>query len=132
MKTEINNPNKIIFRKKGEKYSPEKENLREKLNTFFTIIQDAHYSYEIWWVLIGDEGRKEYFQTFLHFKEFFEPVAYANLASMMIALYKLYEDRGGTLNFKKLFAEAHQLKLIDNNSKKNFQMFLLKKFLKMQ
>jgi len=117
----ITNPNtKVVFVRKGEKYSPEKAEIRGKLNDFFSIIQNAHYSYEIWWILISKDGKGKYFNAYLHFKEFFEPVAYSNLTSMIIALYKLYENRRDTLNFEKLYNKVDKLELLDKNSKNNF------------
>ena len=105
----MSKPTKIIFLKPGEKYYPEKEKFKNDLDELFLIIQDAHYAYEIWWILIGKEWRRQYFKVFLNFKEFFEPIARANLTAMVIALFKLYEGKNSTLNFTKILNKAEQL-----------------------
>jgi len=121
MKTKINKFKKIVFTKSGEKYCPGKEKLKGDLNELFLIIQDAQYAYEIWWILIGKEGRKEYHRTYLHFKEFFEPVARANLTAMVIALFKLYEEKTNRLSFPKLLKTAKGLKLVDSSINKKLK-----------
>jgi len=115
----------LIFSKTNRKYFLEKKKFKNNLRELFLIIQDAHYSYEIWWILIGKDGRMQHFKTFLYFKEFFEPVAKANLTAMIIALFKLYEEKEKTLNFTKLLKDAENLKLIDSLQNLKLQRKLL-------
>ncbi len=121
MKNKINKLSKIVFVKPGEKYCPEKEKFKNDLNELFPIIQDAHYSYQIWWILICKEGRKEYLETYLQFKEFFEPVARANLTAMIIALFKLYEEKDNRLSIPKLLRTAKALRLVNPCINKKFR-----------
>jgi len=112
---------KTVFLRKGQSYSPEKETLANDLKELFSIIEDAHYSYEIWWILINRDGRKKYFRAMLHYKEFFEPVARSTLTSMAVALFKLYEYKNNRLSFNKVLKEVQELKLIDNKLNKKLK-----------
>jgi len=106
---------KIVFLTKGQKYSPKKESLISDLKELYSIIENAHFSYEIWWILISKDGREKYFSSMLHYKEFFQPTALAHITSIVINLYKLFEARKDTLNFQRLIKEAEWLGFFDSH-----------------
>lgn len=95
-------------------YSQEQEDIINNLKDILLIIEDAHYSYEIWWILVSKDGRNKYFSKMLHYKEFFVPTARAHLASIVVNLYKLYETRDDTLSIPKIIKEAEKIKLLDS------------------
>jgi len=74
------------------------KNYAADLEELFTIIKDAHGAYEIWWVLVSREGRKQYANVMLSYKDFFECIAYSTLTLMVVSLYKLYEEKGNNLS----------------------------------
>lgn len=85
----------------------------KNLDELFRIILDGRSNYEIWWIYISKEGRDEYFKVFLHYKEYFETSAYAHISMAAISLYKLFETRDDTVNFKNIINDALVLKIID-------------------
>jgi len=104
---------KVVFVNKGSVYSPEKDRLISELKDIFSIIEDSHFSYEIWWILVSEEGRKKHFRQMLHYKEFFQPTAYAHIISFVINLYKLFETRKDVLSLKKITKDAERLGFFD-------------------
>ncbi len=88
------------------------DKLIEDLDDLFLLIQDAHCAYEIWWILVERNRRKQYFGVLITFKDFFEPIARANLMVMLISLYKLYDTRKSTLSFIKILNNAEQVGVI--------------------
>ncbi len=92
--------------------------LKQDLEELFLLILDAHCAYEIWWILVEKRRRKQYSNILFSFKEFFEPVIRANSTAMLIALYKLYDERNDTLNFIRILKDAEQLKIIDRSKVK--------------
>lgn len=115
----MNKTTEIVFVNKRIRCSQEKENLVRDLKDIFSIIEDANDSYEIWWILVSDDGRKKYFWKMFHYKEFFQPTAYAHIISIVINLYKLFETRKDTLNFQRLIKEAEKMGLLDSKQIKN-------------
>ncbi len=109
----MNKTKKIIFTTKVSGYSPLKNKLKTDLKDIFSIIEDARFSYEIWWILVSKDGRGKYFQEMLHYKEFFQPTAYAHITSLIVNLYKLFETRKDTLNFPRLIKEAKSLNIFN-------------------
>lgn len=112
MKKELRNK-KVVFQKPGKKYNHNKEKLKKDLDDIFTIIKDAHFSYEIWWILVSKEGRGKHFKEMLNYKEFFQPTAFAHIISFTINLYKLFETRKDTLNFPRIIKNAKCLNIFD-------------------
>lgn len=104
---------KIIFLSEDKKRSQHTENFKNDLKDILLIVEDAHYSYEIWWILVSRDGRKRFFKQMLHYKEFFQATAYAHIALVIINLYKLFETRKDTLNFNKLIRETEKRGLFD-------------------
>ncbi len=90
------------------------ENFIKNLDELFQIIFDARANYEIWWIYISKEGRKEYFKIFLHYKEFFETSGYAYISMVAVSLYKLFETRDDTVNFKNIMNDALRLNIVDD------------------
>ncbi len=90
------------------------EKLLKNLDELFRIIFDARSNYEIWWIYVSKEGRDEYFKVFLHYKEFFETSAYAHISMVAVSLYKLFETRDDTVNFKNIINDALGLKIVDD------------------
>lgn len=84
----------------------------KNLDELFRIIFDARSNYEIWWIYISKDGRDKYFKIFLHFKEFFEICGYALISMVTVSLYKLFETRDDTVNFKNITNDALRLKII--------------------
>ncbi len=117
----MNKVTKTVFVRKGQNHSPQKERLIGDLKELFSIIEDAHYSYEIWWILISRDGRKKYLRAMLRYKEFFEPIARSTLTSMVIALFKLYEHKNNRLSLDIALKEAHSLRLIDSKLNKKLK-----------
>lgn len=113
--------NRTIPLKFNLRHSDKVQKLRDDLEELFLLIQDAHCAYEIWWILVSKDGRKQYFNTFLSFKEFFVPVAIANSTAMSIGLFKLYDKRVDTLNFMKIIENAETLGIIDSSKNKKFK-----------
>jgi AbiU2 len=120
MRNKTNIP-RMVFKRHGDKYCPEKEKLKKDLAELFSIIQDANSAHEIWWTLINKDDRKKYLETYLYFKEFFEPVAKANLVAMSISLFKLYDGTGNSLGFPKLLKSAEKLKLVNTSANKKLK-----------
>ncbi len=104
---------KTIFTIKPPGYSPLKEKLEADLKDLFSIIEDAYFSYEIWWILVSKESRDKYFAKMLQYKDFFQPTAFAHINSFIVNLYKLFETRRDTLNFPRLIKEAKSLNIFN-------------------
>ncbi len=115
----MNKTTKIVFIRKGDRYSQERENLISDLKNILSIIEDAHYSYEIWWILVSSDDRNKYFRHMVHYKEFFQPTAHAHITSIVINLYKLFETRKDTLNFQRLIKETEKIGLLDSKEIKS-------------
>lgn len=64
---------------------------RVNLEELFDIIKDAHEAYEIWWLLVSLEGRKQYAKVMFNYRYFFECIARSTLTLIIISLYKLYD-----------------------------------------
>jgi len=102
-----------------------REKLSKDLKELFSIIEDAHCAYEIWWILISREGRKEYSKVMVHYRDFFEPLARSTLISMIISLYKLFESNDRLLSLEKVLKEARIGKVIDSNYNKKLNRKLI-------
>ncbi|MFA5096311.1 MAG: hypothetical protein WC478_03110 [Candidatus Omnitrophota bacterium] len=105
--------NRIIPLKFNLRHSDKVHKLKDDLEKLFLIIRDAHCAYEIWWILVSKDGRREYSHALYNFKDFFEPIMRANSTTMFIALFKLYDERNDTLNLIKLLENAESLGVID-------------------
>jgi len=112
---------KIIPLKFNLRHSDKVQKLKDDLEEFFSIIRDAHCAYEIWWILVSKDGRKQYSNVLYNYKDFFEPVASANSTTMFIALFKLYDKGDDKLNFIKILKDAEKLRVIDFSKNKKLK-----------
>jgi len=107
-------PTKIYFVSPGKKPSTrEEEKLQEDLRELFSIISDAWNSYEIWLILIHKNNRGNYFQSLFHFKNFFEPCAFAHINMLIVDLYKLYDRKN--LSLPKILKDAQTIGILSRS-----------------
>lgn len=62
----------------------------------------ARLNYEIWWLYKEKESRKRFGSTLNDYPLFFQTSLHANFVAMIIALYRLFENRRDTVNLPEL------------------------------
>ena len=72
------------------------------------LIVLARRFYDIWWVYVGADTRPSIIDAMNRFPEFFRFDEHANFVSLVTHLASLFENRGDTINFESLIAEAEK------------------------
>lgn len=108
---------RVIFKRKGEKQVLEKREFLKNLDELFNMAFEAHSNYEIWWIYVNEIDRAKYLHVLIRYKEFFETMGNANITTIVIALYKLFDKHPKTLNINKIIEDAEKHKFIDSASK---------------
>ena len=56
----------------------------------------------IWWIYKSKDTRPKYIDTMIDYVSFFETSIHAHFVAMILALYRLYETRRGTIKIPRL------------------------------
>lgn len=64
----------------------------------------AALNYEVWWVYKSSDARPRYVDTMNRYNIHFATAIHAHFVAMIAALYRIYETRGDTHNFKTLLS----------------------------
>lgn len=65
----------------------------------------AALNYEIWWVYKSSDTRPKFVKTMNRYTIFFQTAIHAHFVAMIIALYRIYENRKDTHNFERLLSD---------------------------
>lgn len=74
-------------------------NYIEELRHTVTV---SSLNYEIWWVYKGKDTRPEFIDVMNDYSIFFQTSIHAHFVSLLVGLYRLYENRPDTYNITKL------------------------------
>lgn len=81
----------------------------------------AALNYEIWWVYKSSETRPVYIDTMNRYPIFFHTAIHAHFVAMIIALYRIFETREDTHNFRGLLRELVNEFDADNSDVQTFR-----------
>lgn len=81
---------------------------------FDEILFPARSHYEIWWIYINRDDRSEFSSVLVKHKDFFELLGYANLAAMIVALFKLYDKQQKSLSIPNLIERASRQRILNS------------------
>jgi len=108
---------KLIFSRNRKALSQEMGAFLEQLNILFEILFNARSNYDVWWIYVNKDDRLKYFRVQFHYKEFFETIGRANITTVIIELYKLFDKSNKALSLNKIIKDAQRINIID---KKDF------------
>jgi hypothetical protein len=78
----------------------------------------ARVSFEIWGSLTNIENREKYEPVMQDYKTFFESTIRAQFQNIVLTLYKVFESRNDTVNFKNLIDEVRLMPTLDEDVKR--------------
>lgn len=80
--------------------------MEEKIKTYIEEIQKtvtvAGLNYEVWWTFKERESREKYVDTMNNYTMFFQTSIHAHFVALLVALYRLYENKRNTINIPQL------------------------------
>lgn len=85
----------------------------ETIDRYIKSIQDtiiaADHNHDIWWIYKSKDTRPKFIETMNMYLGFFQTSIHAHFVAMVIALYRLFENRRDTISIPRL------LKILDRN-----------------
>jgi AbiU2 len=76
--------------------------IKKYITELYHTIMMAGLNHEVWWTYKEKDSRKKYVDTMNHYTMFFQTSIHAHFVAMLIALYRLYENRTDTVNIPEL------------------------------
>lgn len=94
-----------------------KEKLEYILNELADDLDDASLSFGIWRELTDANNRSDFEEALNDHSLFFQTIIYATLVTLVITLYRLFENRKDTINIPNFVNETYKLKLLSDSTK---------------
>ena len=93
------------------------EKLKNILNELIDDLEDASLSFSVWRELTDANNEIEFRETLNDHSLFFQTIIHANLVTLVITLYRLFENRKDTVNIPNFVNETYKLKLLSESTK---------------
>lgn len=85
-------------------------------------LQEALYSYDIWWELSNKESHTQHLETLNRYIIFFQSTTHAHFLTVVITLYRLFERKTNTVNLPGIFQSVREQKLITEEADEKIQL----------
>ncbi len=96
----------------------QKKTIESCINDIQNTIIVAEHNHDIWWIYKSKDTRPKYLDVMNSYKGFFQTSIHAHFVAMIIALYRLYENRRDTVSIPRLLTVLnHDSHLSDDVNK---------------
>lgn len=80
----------------------DKEEVTRNIAELMQAVRDASLNYDIWWVCKARGSRERYIDAIRKYPVFFQTSIDAHFVALLVALYRIFENRRDTINVRRL------------------------------